>query len=795
MGILALLVSFVMKCFTFAASVGAKVAIKVGTKAAKKGVDQAGGNKRLLFILNWVSNILGFISMAWLLLLALPILLKIMILALVLLLVLALVLVAATFLMGMQGDSDVGRVSDSAYQSSGVSGTYQSVEGFLAFTQEELDMYGSSLTEYEKNIYRYGMSIKSALEGYGELKYYEDIDFETSVRFMLGVPSTENGMTFNTGGEVNILTTAVNIPLNSSGFGLLGLCGKEYGCANHSKQYRLSMLSNEARANLTGKFPLPIEPKPTINFIPYASFYMLMHFNSKTETARRHIDKVIAVLEQWGIRENQDQHAGLILHIMSQAGYHGVAWKDAEQYANFWAALIHATSDVDSERSLSKWTVAYTLDGKNKFDESGMRKSFNGDNGCSNYVSSANPLDYKGVGGDNYEVQLNGVTLDVPVWTYLYQKYSNNEGFLDAVKFNYNKAKHCSGGGSNAQTMNFHYGVNSYWQGNRIIAMLREKMGVPAKTEVFVPNGDATPIGGEPTKVDNVAGSIGDAMYVYGGYAYKGLRIRHTDIKASSRGKPQGVIHSKNGIIPTSQHLANYYGRTEKAFYNKLIGHTGKANYYVSNNHVAKGVDYQSFNYFGVPFYLQTTKTGEAGEDYSNIQYAPSSKSFALTGCMVFSHAYVASALTGRLINPAEMSLLLISWGTMTKGGSSYDQHHKNNMAKLVGNNLKSKYYTASRHSDLMISVTKEMNKGNRMAIIRLGRPYAEGANHYVVLTGAVRMSDGSYRYTMYSSSKVKDAIEYHSLQRLQQSPGNGNRATVFDYEDLLVEPKDDEDE
>ena len=104
--------------------------------------------------------------------------------------------------------------------------------------------------------------------------------------------------------------------------------------------------------------------------------------------------------------------------------------------------------------------------------------------------------------------------------------------------------------------------------------------------------------------------------------------------------------------------------------------HFGKARYTEDGTNIA-GVVWKMGKY-GVPFYAQiSTENGKYGEDFGQMLWHPeasSTNTYNSSGCMIYAHAYAASAMTGKIINPAEMGAMMIVKGSLTDVGCIGDK-------------------------------------------------------------------------------------------------------------------------
>ncbi|WP_131043247.1 hypothetical protein [Clostridioides difficile] len=534
----------------------------------------------------------------------------------------------------------------------------------LSWTEEEFAQYSANLSDYEKNIYRLGIYYNNALKGYDGNPIYSDSEQSLVHLFNLGVLSTENGMQFFKGNkQYDISKIPSDIPYNSAGYGYLGLSRKE------------SLTPMGGRIPAASKTAIRNKYKPTKSFSaesqysPYGALALSTIWKEKQKTyADRTVDKVTKVVESWGIVENKEYIINFIKNCLINAQFHGAYLKDHPAYANFICAMYCATSDNDAERSFDKWTI------EGGYDESSLRKSILGTSKHGSVRSLSNPSQFqKSLGGS--KLILNGTQLKEPLWTFLWNKFSDKQGMKDA----WNGCKNLKVAD---QVLNFHYGLNSYLQAARMQNNLAKKMGIQENNNSNAPNV-----------------SVGN-------------------FKETS-GKGQAIVDGKT----TEALLSSYSGSNKSYIMNTLKPHWGSSSFLQKKGSAYSG-KYQDVK-FGVPFFGQGNKFGES---YGNSQWYPGGATYNRSGCMIYSCAYTVSALTGRLVNPPEMGAIMIMKNGLVSAGISMS--NMPNVFSSLG--LKSKYY---EDNNWINHINEAVDKGG-IAIIRLTKPYAAGSEHFVAITG-----------------------------------------------------------
>lgn len=348
------------------------------------------------------------------------------------------------------------------------------ISGPLEWTDEELATRGAALTEYEKNLYRMGIFARKAIEGYGGGKLLSVNNTNTGVLFMLGIISIENGMEFYKNGKnLDISKTPSDIGYNSYGYGFLGL-------------HYTDKLSNYVNGTIASNVKAQYTPTSGYNYeAQYAPWGMVMsvvHSEQKISgfikvkdtavignsqnTGKTGLQKIDEAMARWGIQNNREEVKEVIMLCLAAAQYHGALPFEHDDYINFLCAVYCATSDNDAERSWDKWTLELKY-----FDENSFRYAVLGTNKhrtISQYGTPDNlPRNFSST-----RLVLNGTRLEVPLWTYLWQKYGTRDDFKKAWQRAYN----FSNGGVQDRVLNFHYGLNGYLQAKHIEKMLSSKL-------------------------------------------------------------------------------------------------------------------------------------------------------------------------------------------------------------------------------------------------------------------------------------------------------------------------------
>lgn len=579
--------------------------------------------------------------------------------------------------------------------------------GKLEWSESQLAANMALLTPKEQNIYRLGILVKKSLDGYGngrpkikggtlELRY-ADNDDEFMHKFFLGIASVETGMSFyeNSTRQDNILVVPSDKSPNSAGYGTLGL-NKNNTLAAETEQGVIDRLLKE--------YPRPAGLGREIDYYPWGVTMSISHLTGKwslSKTFQKNMGKVDEIIDSWGIVKGKEEVKMFINGFTTLAQYHGAYQSHYEAYINFWCALYVYSGDSDETRSFSNYGLYYDPQKTSGIDytESSFRRAFMGAGGKNGFHNVTNAKDLAAT-SSNTVITLNGQKLTKPVWALLGEKYGNTDGFKVTWAFAQERSSKNSD-----HTLNFHYGFNSYLQSERIYKLLQEKL----------PSTDSA------TGFD---GNAGESNYIM----------------------PDGqkaVDYLENWIATSSS------SSSIKNHIRSLIPMFGASSYLSNPDAPAKKAGYVDKKY-GVPFYGQ----GESHKEvYRSVKWHPDAPrspkgkipTFSVSGCMVFANAYVMSALEGKLINPAELSAVMITKGALVSGGIVQDKMRQ--MFKEKG--YTTEYYgTAVSNWKRM----KDVVEDGALIVFRVkpdagGGNTFTGSNHFMVINGIERRSGGDIIY------------------------------------------------
>lgn len=339
-----------------------------------------------------------------------------------------------------------------------------------SWTLEELAIRGGMLSTYEKNLYKLIMLSNNAITGVYDGKpvtYPEGSDFALPLRFAVGIFSTENSGVMYLSGENTkdiLVTPTDDTEINSSGYGSLFGIHHTDTLSRYYDDATVSKIKQMFPTSYTGN---------EIFFIPYGSGISVKHFNDKLQYGlnlikKRNLeDDARSVIKSFGIVKGEEEVYRFCIYMLATALYHGGNIFDFPDITAFISALYASTSDKDEERSFDKIEYCYT----DKYDESNFRLAVIGSCGYANVDNYSTPLDLPKSSTSAY-FKVGNDTVKEPLWAYLYRKHSSNVNMVKA----WNKAKEYASGSLAVRVLNFHYGLNSYLQGDRIIKRIEGKL-------------------------------------------------------------------------------------------------------------------------------------------------------------------------------------------------------------------------------------------------------------------------------------------------------------------------------
>lgn len=182
---------------------------------------------------------------------------------------------------------------------------------------------------------------------------------------------------------------------------------------------------------------------------------------------------------------------------------------------------------------------------------------------------------------------------------------------------------------------------------------------------------------------------------------------------------------------------------------------------------------WQSTSRFGVPFYKQTGRYCDCASYRDDT--VGTGIILGVDGCHLFMSAYIASALTGRLINPAEISAYYIA----LNGVNGEGLYLWANATKLMSNlGISMTYSKNGKQSNWWDIIDNTIAQGGLVGIF-VG-PSPDGltrSTHFLVITN--KLANGNYR--IYTSSNFSQTTNEWSRAQIDAAwAGLGARAAIL---------------
>lgn len=605
---------------------------------------------------------------------------------------------------------------------------YQQIQGQLQWTIEELNAKGSTLKTAEKNQYKLGVLARENYEGTLTGKKMLDIEglpIDKKVLFAIGLLSTE-GIASNMD-SMDIMKDIAKVNVNSAGYGYFGIKTSD----------RLSNYINSTQiATLKSKYSPVSSPPYDAAFAPYGMVMSLGHQEGKykaysgRDSVSKQIDRIAA---EWGIVANKAEFKGYTILFLTQAQYHGAVMDEYDGYINWFAGLFAVSHTDDSKRSFHNYQLVSIDGGNAPYNEGGATRSlYIGAQDYAQVDNYSSPAEFPGLSSQlKVKFHLNGNPINESLWAYVAKNQKNPTGFNKAVAklkyFGQKAGSRGSGGGVGARVLNFHYGLNSLFQGQRIENDLAKAMSISGETKAEMVCSDGTT---KPVTPGNFQ---------------------------ATPGQSQVIIDGK----PLKQYMDEYYAKAPSGKVSYLKGlekFWGTSSYLENESNPARKAGYVD-KIHGVPFYGQASSYNEKWGTYP---YVPNGNTFYRSACMIYSYAYAASSQLGILINPAEMGSMLHANGGFS-GNLVYTGVVPGVMNKL---GLQGKNATNLNELD------SYLDKGG-VAVIRTkpGPEKFTSWEHFQVITGK-ESKDGKTMYHMYTSSYHTQSSTLYTLDQIKRNIG-----------------------
>jgi hypothetical protein len=566
---------------------------------------------------------------------------------------------------------------------------FHQIQEFTYSENELTQVENSQLTGATKNFYKLSFLFKNHLKALSS-------DNPMTHLFMLGIISTEAGGSFyNNGGSEKDIFIDPSDKFGNTYVGAFGI--NKASKISFSTPYTTELLTKYPVPTDYKGFELPADVEMESLFIPTSSYIATSIFLSKSaEFEADTRERVAKLAPSFGITNVKALSDFAVLYI-GQAQYHGASVDERDAYLSFLCGVYKLSGEDFTKLKI-------VTDNASDFSEATIRKQILGLSGISNLPSLPSQLGY--VTG-NQKISLGGLTLNEPLWSYVYDKFPENEHMINAWSTAVNLSNSDSSG-MKARVLNFHYGLVSYMQGQRIEGLIKGS-------------------------VSNIS------LEVLSGGSYNGKSITELFNEYNSQGKVNSYLR---GIY---SNLSPYFGVAK-------------------NKGVVKGKETFGTTVFtrlpskyNIPFYSQQPKSSGIYEDWGTLKYG-SIGTFEQNGCHIYSFAYGASAITGRLINPPEMAIGMYLVGGLDPSGLLQTGPNGDNIKPLMDMLGITGYRQgiAPNFNALFDEIDQALKSGG--VVILRGKNgsnrIAYGDSHFIVLEDIRELSSGK-EYLMYTSSKL----------------------------------------
>lgn len=537
-------------------------------------------------------------------------------------------------------------------------------------------------------------------------KLKEKIGVDNVIFFAYGFGAIEN-----TGGVRNIPTNGDSLfkyPSTQTGssYAFLGLHrGNTFNgkySYNGNSSNATQVLKDSFVAEIKNSYT-PIEtPVHENNFMPYGVSTQLGVLS--TNYLLNKFDFVESslptVMDAYGIKENRNILEGFIQMFSGSAAYHsGGSTTDARLFS-VWCALWSATSQEDSKRSFNNIKI---INSSYNYTEPQMRPYIFG---------SKNFYITWGEQKSGY-FEIDGKSVDTVLWDWVSKNCSNPEYFETTAKPWLEEYQGSKNGDSVITDSS--YGLAAYLVGRDLSRSL-------GATAPVVTGGNSE----DCDCVESGGGSVGSF-----------------DISSIQVGQVQGPWSENTKQKLQSKSGAEYYGQATAISSPDTQHFTG-----------VTLEEWRQNTKWKVPHYIQGPSYLEGGKN----TYRLGSDVGMDSACHDYMYSYMASALTGKVINAVEMGNALKLFGGVTASGA-------NNSSNVVNvfHDLGLKFYRrrvsdgysgdfedianyfgvtvedlASDNSETLQRTVDKILEKNGIAGFACYRPIAYGVNHYIVVTEKV---------------------------------------------------------
>lgn len=630
-------------------------------------------------------------------------------------------------------------------QSAGGGGYATGNTGVLAWTDEELALNVTALTDKEQMYYKLGILINKSISGYGVLANPYTVGVEPNtdldIRLMWGTSAIESSL------KLNQSNTAFDIFSEYSDYATYSkgsLSTYQLFGIDYRKTLGSYIKNAKVREAVKTAYPLPLKGSSVYDnqFLPHGVMVFVAHYPNYVTSAKSGIKSVSSTsskdiikdrMAHWGT--TSDELYGMLFSFLAMNQFHGAEYKEYKGYLDFWISLYMLSGTDDTTRSLNNYKLVSKSGGSPTvgYDESAARHIFMGkpltSEGAKYNAKNGHYSNWK-LADNDIRLALNGKIIDKPLWTFVMESYPNNADMKSSWTQLVSIANAVSKtGGYSSKTdrfMNYYYGYIALLQSNRFIDTVSAKMTL--------------------------------------------MQTKKSDGNTITAFDPAGNTRVKG--LKTIEYInknEKYLSSTEKSYIKKtLIPLFGSVAQFEDPDSPQAKTNYKDV-LNGVPFYGQNSMYKEK---YGTIKWHPAqSDTFNKSGCMVYSCSYVLSAKFQAIVNPPETAAIMMAFNALDSDGI-----HMSSMASMLNTmGFRSKYLEAGYD---FATVDKAVKEGGMAILAYSGAShFTGGSNHFIVMTSAKEVN-GKSVYTVYSSSDlVKSEVAF---SRSDMTTGLHRRAVII---------------
>ena len=615
-----------------------------------------------------------------------------------------------------------------------------------SWSELDISSVSGTLTPYQMNLYKLFSLYDEFMKGDGtNTPLLKDMSHDVSFRVYRGICATETGFYLFGPSDTTHDILKDFTPTGSGTY--IGPFQMDYRFSIDTEElHRSNLWDGSAFLNTwKSKYQKPGSEKDHY-WMPYAvgmsvmmissnGSYAGMNTNSSGYTEFK--DFTYQRMEHFGIEANKEECFQYIRGFLSVASYlnglgvTGLNYNTSNSILekaggkariDFFCALFAASSDDDSKRSFNNYSIILNDETKLQYaeGEGSLREWLIGSQGYSNYTGDLGSI----VIGNNKNprISVSGKELNVPVMRYVYEKYKDDPEMTQC----WNHIK-----GSTGQFLSsYFYGFASLLQGNHIEAELGGSLPLAS--------------GGNIDECDCYDGPNGGS-------------VGAVDIQNITEGEVQGPWSSS-----TKSHLESMDDSVKK-FYGQVY-----AIKHPDHKMSSLGItveEWREKSKFGVPAYWQYGTGTESAPNCTYLNNKLSSLAFDKTGtsrlagqgCHIYMQSFMASCLTGKVINPTEMAIAGLHLDSIASGGicsmiNTYKMFNDLGLkaVSVKGGDVQGDVADCAAYFGVEESAFKTGDKAklkelfdkvlekNGVIGTAAGSPYTTGTNHYVVVHNKV---------------------------------------------------------